>query len=267
MKHRPRKRFGQNFLVDEWAIAAIVDAISPQQGDNLVEIGPVLGALTRPLLARVNELRAIEIDRDLASRLQHDFGGRLDLYVTEVLAFDFSMLGNGLRVVGNLPYNISSPLLFRLIEFIACIRDIHVMLQREVVARMVAAPGDSDYGRLTVMLQYRFEMEKLLDISAAAFDPAPQVDSAVVRLLPRSAPALRARDERAFSRVVAAAFSQRRKTLRNSLANLVSDEDFEKVRIAPTARAQELSVAQFVALADGVAGAQSAPDAAHADLR
>jgi 16S rRNA (adenine1518-N6/adenine1519-N6)-dimethyltransferase len=141
------------------------------------------------------------------------------------------------------------------------------MLQREVVARMVAAPGDSDYGRLTVMLQYRFEMEKLLDISAAAFDPAPQVDSAVVRLLPRSAPALRARDERAFSRVVAAAFSQRRKTLRNSLANLVSDEDFEKVRIAPTARAQELSVAQFVALADGVAGAQSAPDAAHADLR
>ena len=254
MKHRPRKRFGQNFLVDPAVIAAIVAAIAPARGENLLEIGPGLGALTRPLLAAAGQLHAIEIDRDLAAGLQHELGERLSLHVTDVLEFDVGSLGEELRVIGNLPYNISTPLLFHLAGHADRICDIHVMLQREVVERMVAAPADTHYGRLSVMLQYRFEMEKLLAVPAAAFTPAPKVESAVVRLTPlRPLPHV-ARDEALFARVVAAAFSQRRKTLRNSLRNFVGPADFEALKIAPTARAQELSVAQFVALADRVGG-------------
>ena len=252
MKHQPRKRFGQNFLVDPLVIASIVAAIHPARGEHLIEIGPGLGALTRPLLAAAGQLRAIEIDRDLAAGLTRDFGAGLILHVTDVLRFDFGTLGDGLRVIGNLPYNISTPLLFHLAGYADRIRDIHVMLQKEVVERMIAVPADSNYGRLSVMLQYRFAMEKLLDVPSAAFDPAPAVESAVVRLAPRRPPPHTARDEPLFARVVAAAFSQRRKTLRNSLANFVAPEDFAALGIAPTARAQELSVAQFVALADHV---------------
>ncbi len=250
MKHRARKRFGQNFLVDESAIAAIIGAIRPRPGERLVEIGPGLGALTRPLLAAAGSLDAIEIDRDLAQSLQQEFGAQLNLHATDVLRFDFASLGSGLRIIGNLPYNISTPLLFHLAHCTDLINDIHVMLQKEVVERMVAAAGDSNYGRLSVMLQYRFAMEKLLDVPGAAFDPVPKVDSAVVRLIPLRPQPRVARDERQFTAVVATAFSQRRKTLRNSLRKLVTQTAFESLGIAPAARAQELSVAQFVALAD-----------------
>ena len=250
MKHQARKRFGQNFLTDELAIAAIIAAIQPAPGECLVEIGPGLGALTRPLLAAAGNLHAIEIDRDLAHALQQEFGARLDLHAIDVLRFDFAALGADLRVIGNLPYNISTPLLFHLADCADRIRDIHVMLQKEVVERMVAAPGDSDYSRLSVMLQYRFALEKLLDVPAAAFDPVPKVDSAVIRLTPlRPLPCV-ARNEAQFARVVATAFSQRRKTLRNSLRTLIAEPAFDALGIRPAARAQELAVAQFVALAD-----------------
>ena len=252
MKHQPRKRFGQNFLVDAGVIAAIVAAIRPARDDIIVEIGPGLGALTRPLLAAVGHMHAIEIDRDLAAALEREFAPRLTVHATDVLGFDFAPLGNGVRVIGNLPYNISTPLLFHLAGYCAQIRDLHVMLQQEIVARMVATPSDSNYGRLSVMLQYRFEMEKLIDVPAAAFDPAPKVESAVVRLAPLRPLPCAARDEAAFASIVKAAFSQRRKTLRNSLSAFVSELELRALAIAPTARAQELSVAQFVAIADYV---------------
>ena len=252
MKHQPRKRFGQNFLVDAGVIAAIVAAISPARNDRIVEIGPGLGALTRPLLAAVDEMHAIEIDRDLAAALKHELAPRLTVHATDVLGFDFAALGDELRVVGNLPYNISTPLLFHIARYCAQVRDIHVMLQQEIVARMVAAPSHSARGRLSVMLQYRFELEKLLDVPAAAFAPAPKVASAVIRLTPLRPPPCAARDEVWFARIVKAAFSQRRKTLRNSLSAFLAEPDLRLLAIAPAARAQELSVAQFVAIADYV---------------
>ena len=259
MKHRPRKRFGQNFLVDAGVIAAIVAALHPARGEHIVEIGPGLGALTGPLLAVVEELHAIEIDRDLATRLEAEFAPRLTLHVADVLHFDFAALGDDLRVIGNLPYNISTPLLFHVLRFCSQIRDIHVMLQKEVVARMVAAPSDGNYGRLSVMLQYRFELEKILDVPAAAFSPAPEVESAVVRLTPLRPLKYPAHDESVFARVVAAAFSQRRKTLRNSLKGIISESDFTAVGIDPTARPQDLGVQRFVAIANHVSGRDHEP--------
>jgi 16S rRNA (adenine1518-N6/adenine1519-N6)-dimethyltransferase len=250
VKHRPRKRFGQNFLVDAGVIAAVVAAIRPERGERVVEIGPGLGALTRPLLAATGQMDAIEIDRDLAKALTDEFGDHVTLHVTDVLKFDFAALGSDLRVVGNLPYNISTPLLFYLAGCSERIRDIHVMLQREVVARMVAAPSDSDYGRPSVMLQYRFAMEKLLDVPAAAFNPAPKVESAVMRLIPLRPLPHPARDEKLFARIVGAAFSQRRKALRNSLGDYLSQTEFAALTIAPMARAQDLGVAQYVAIAN-----------------
>ena len=260
MKHLPRKRFSQNFLVDEGVIDAIVAAVGPAHGDCLVEIGPGLGALTRPLLAAIGQLHAVEIDRDLAAGLNKEFGDRLVLHVTDALKFDFAKPGPNLRVIGNLPYNISTPLLFHLADFADRIRDIHVMLQKEVVARMVARPADSNYGRLSVMLQYRFESEKLLDVPAAAFNPQPRVDSAVVRLTPLRPVRQPAHDEALFARIVSAAFSQRRKTLRNSLRAWLTEAEFSSLAVAPTARAQELSVAQFVAIANHVVHRSARPD-------
>ena len=252
MKHQPRKRFGQNFLVDAGVIAAIVAAIRPARDDCIVEIGPGLGALTRPLLAAVEHMHVIEIDRDLAAALKREFATRLTVHAADVLRFDFAALGGDLRIVGNLPYNISTPLLFHIARYCVQVRDIHVMLQKEIVARMVAAPSDSNYGRLSVMLQYRFELEKLIDVPAGAFDPAPKIESAVVRLAPLRPPPFAACDEAWFARIVKAAFSQRRKTLRNSLGAFLSDAELHSLAIAPAARAQELSVAQFVAIADYV---------------
>jgi len=183
--HQARKRFGQNFLADPHYVARIVQAVDPRSGDNLVEIGPGLAAITGALIERAERIAAIEIDRDLAARLRERFPpDRLALHEADALAFDFGTLGDELRVVGNLPYNISSPLLFHLASFEARLRDIHVMLQREVVARMTASPGTADYGRLSVMLQVRFRMARLFTVPAGAFRPAPKVESAVARLVP-----------------------------------------------------------------------------------
>ena len=253
-RHVPRKRFGQHFLIDEAAIGAIVAAIAPRPDDRMAEIGPGLGALTAPLAACLAHLHVIEIDRDIVARLREMYpAARVTVHEGDALRFDFAALGPRLRVVGNLPYNISTPLLFHLAEHAAALSDIHVMLQKEVVQRMVATPAASDYGRLSVMLQYRFEMELILGIPPGAFRPPPKVESAVVRMVPFARLPHRARDEVMFSRIVAAAFSQRRKTLRNTLKAYFKAADFETVGVDAGLRAQDLGVAEFVRLADHVA--------------
>ena len=257
--HIPRKRFGQNFLVSQAVIDRIVAAIAPRPGDRRVEIGPGLGALTAPLMERLGHLDVVEIDRDLIARLSRRFPPeRLTIHEGDVLKFDFASLAEsssaGLRVVGNLPYNISTPLLFHLAQVAPLLRDLHFMLQREVVMRMVAPPGNGDYGRLSVMLQYRFEMEHLFDVPAEAFDPAPKVDSAIVRMIPRPVAALAAADEALFARVVSAAFGQRRKMLRNTLRGLIDAAQLEELGTSPSARAEELGVADFVRIANYLAG-------------
>lgn len=251
---RPRKRFGQHFLADAQYARRIVDAIDPQRGDNVVEIGPGLGALTDALVARVGRIAAIEIDRDLAARLRERFQpDRLELRVADALAFDFATLGTGLRVVGNLPYNISSPLLFHLVGDANRIRDIHVMLQREVVARMTAQPSTPDYGRLTVMLQSRFSITRLFGVPAGAFRPPPKVESAVARLVPLAAARPAIADEALFVRIVSAAFGQRRKTLRNALSAVCDESALRTSGIDPGARGETLSVTDFVRLANALA--------------
>jgi 16S rRNA (adenine1518-N6/adenine1519-N6)-dimethyltransferase len=258
-RHHPRKRFGQNFLVDTHYIGRIVDAIAPREGDNLVEIGPGLAALTAALIERAGHLTAIEIDRDLAARLAADFPAeRLTLHVADALAFDFATLGERLRVVGNLPYNISSPLLFHLAQYESRLVDVHVMLQKEVVARMTAAPGTPDYGRLTVMLQARFAVTRLFIVPPGAFRPAPAVDSAVARLVPLGAAKPDIADPALFARIVAAAFGQRRKTMRNALSPLCDAPSLEAAGIDPGARGETLSVADFVRLANRLATTQAA---------
>jgi 16S rRNA (adenine1518-N6/adenine1519-N6)-dimethyltransferase len=252
--HPPRKRFGQHFLADRHYAARIVDAVDPAPGDNLVEIGPGLGALTDALIERAGKISAIEIDRDLAARLRERFtADRLALHEADALAFDFASLGAGLRVVGNLPYNISTPLLFHLAAYETRLRDIHVMLQREVVARMTALPDTVDYGRLSVMLQARFRVSRLFTVPAGAFRPAPKVESAVARLLPLGADRPAIADEALFARIVAAAFGQRRKTLRNALSALCDEAALRSSGIDPGARGETLSVADFVRLANSLA--------------
>jgi 16S rRNA (adenine1518-N6/adenine1519-N6)-dimethyltransferase len=246
VRHRPRKRFGQHFLADEQVIAEIIAAIRPRPHDRMLEIGPGLGALTRPLLAAVDHLHVIEIDRDLVAQLKRTFPPqRLTVHEGDALRFDVAALGPGLRVVGNLPYYISTPLLFHLADQAAALHDIHAMLQKEVVARMAAMPGTRDYGRLTVMLQHRFVAEQVLVVPAGAFRPPPRVESAVVRLTPRREPALPC-DERLFGELVARAFTQRRKTLRNALADYFSSGDFSALGLDPGARAEQLSVEDYV---------------------
>lgn len=253
MKHVPRRRFGQNFLVDRGIINAIVAAIGPQRTDTMVEIGPGLGALTEPLLACVDHLHVVEIDRDLIARLkQRHPPERLTIHEGDALAFDFPKIGHGLRLVGNLPYNISTPLLFHLAAFGDAVRDMHFMLQKEVVERLVAVPGDSDFSRISVMLQYRFHLEWLLDVPPESFDPAPKVDSAVVRLIPKAAAELDARDPGRLERVVQQAFSQRRKMLRNTLKGLLDEAAFAELGIDPTARAEDLAVADYVRIANAL---------------
>ncbi|UJP06457.1 MAG: 16S rRNA (adenine(1518)-N(6)/adenine(1519)-N(6))-dimethyltransferase RsmA [Nitrosomonas sp.] len=251
MQHNPRKRFGQNFLTDVSVIAQIIAEIAPQKTDCIVEIGPGLGALTRPLLKIIDHLHAIEIDRDLATRLQTEFlPEHLTVHAVDALRFDFAHFGRRLRIVGNLPYNISTPLLFHLSRFSHHILDMHFMLQKEVVERMVAAPSTSDYGRLSVMLQYRFDMECVLGVSAACFRPVPKVESAVVRLNPRRQEPLTANNESLLAEIVAAAFSQRRKTLRNTLQRYLVPNDFAALNIDPGLRAENLSVERYVAIAN-----------------
>lgn len=254
-KHVARKRFGQNFLIDPQVIADIVNAVAPQRDDCVVEIGPGLGALTDPLLKRLDHLHVVEIDRDIIARLKKCYlPEKLTIHAGDALSFDFSTLASGsaagLHIVGNLPYNISTPLLFHLAGFAECVRDMYFMLQKEVVERMVAEPGTADFGRLSVMLQYRFVMDWLLDVPPESFDPAPKVDSAVVRLIPRPGAELSARDETKFAAVVSAAFGQRRKMLRNNLKGLLEDGDFSALDISPTCRAEELSVEDYIRIAN-----------------
>jgi 16S rRNA (adenine1518-N6/adenine1519-N6)-dimethyltransferase len=250
-RHIPRKRFGQNFLADPHYVDRILAAVDPRPGDAIVEIGPGLAALTARLIERAEHISAIEIDRDLAARLRQRFpASQLTLVEGDALAFDFASLGSDLRVVGNLPYNISSPLLFHLAAFASSLRDLHLMLQREVVDRMTAAPGTADYGRLTVMLQVRFAVTRLFVVPPGAFRPAPKVDSAVARLVPLRERAPAIADPQSFARVVMAAFSQRRKTLRNALAALCDAATLEAAGIDAGARGETLAVDDFVRLAN-----------------
>jgi 16S rRNA (adenine1518-N6/adenine1519-N6)-dimethyltransferase len=249
--HVARKRFGQNFLVDRGVIAAIVATIAPQRSDTLVEIGPGLGALTEPLLARLDHLHVVEIDRDLIARLHRQHAPEmLTVHAGDALAFDFATIGSDLRLVGNLPYNISTPLLFHLAEYGGIVRDMHFMLQKEVVERMVAEPGDSEFSRISVMLQYRFHLEWLLDVPPDSFDPPPRVQSAVVRLIPKDVAELNARSQEKLSQVVRIAFSQRRKMLRNTLKGALSETGFAELGIDPTCRPEDISVADYVRIAN-----------------
>jgi 16S rRNA (adenine1518-N6/adenine1519-N6)-dimethyltransferase len=249
---RARRRFGQHFLHDPKVIERIVATIDPRPGQALIEIGPGRGALTAPLLQRAGELTAIEIDRDLAGALQARFGAPLKLIVADVLDVDFTTLRadrKPLRVIGNLPYNISTPLLFYLLAQRGAILDMHFMLQREVVERMVAVPGSKAYGRLTVMLAPWVRVESVLDVGAGAFRPAPKVASAVVRITPFAGPAFPILSTERFERVVRAAFSQRRKTLRNALKGLVSEEQLRGLAIDPGLRPERLEPRQFALIA------------------
>lgn len=254
MQHRPRKRFSQNFLVDRHFIQRIVDAIAPRPDDALVEIGPGRGALTRPLLERVDRLTVIEIDRDLAGALQVAFPpGRLDVRVEDALEVNLAQIGSRLRVVGNLPYHISSPLLFHCAQYAGHIQDMHFMLQAEVVDRMAAGPGTPEYGRLSVMLQAQFAVERLFGVPAGAFNPVPAVESAVVRLTPLGSARPELADQALFEAVVAAGFGQRRKTLRNALQHHIDAKALTGLGIDPGVRAETLRVATFVAIANFIA--------------
>jgi 16S rRNA (adenine1518-N6/adenine1519-N6)-dimethyltransferase len=247
--HKAKKKFGQNFLVDEQIIADIIRAIRPEPGDNMVEIGPGLGALTRPLLKLLNTLHVVEIDRDIIARLKSDYPqDKIVIHEGDALKFDFAGLPAPLRIVGNLPYNISSPLLFHFSDYAARITDMHFMLQNEVVERMVAAPSTPEYGRLSVMLQYRFYMEKLIDVPPESFRPAPKVDSAIVRMIPIPAEKITVKDEALFAKVVSAAFGQRRKTLRNTLKSRLGEADFAQLGIDAQLRAENLGVAEFASI-------------------
>ncbi len=248
MKHIARKRFGQHFLTDGAIIDAIVDAIAPQPGQALVEIGPGLGAMTDPLVARSEKLTVIELDRDLAQRLRKR--PELEVIESDVLQVDFTALararGQKLRIVGNLPYNISTPILFHLLDSSEHVVDQHFMLQKEVVDRMAAAPGNKDYGRLSVMLQWRYAIESVLDVPPESFDPPPRVDSAVVRMLPL-APRVGI-DAALLGELVRVAFSQRRKLLRNTLGRWLTERGFAG-QFDVQRRAEEVPVSEYLALA------------------
>lgn len=250
--HRPRKRFGQHFLNDRSVVERIIASIDPQPGDRLVEIGPGLGALTLPLLQRVERLEAVEIDRDAVRHLRATTNpAALHVHEGDVLAFDFGALREGaqkLRLVGNLPYNISTPLLFKLIERREHLRDMHFMLQKEVVERMAATAGQDHYGRLSVMLAPWLKVEPLFDVSPAAFRPPPRVMSTIVRLTAHEVAPFKLHAPARFAAIVAAAFSQRRKTLRNALKPLLSEQQILKAGIDPSLRAEVIAPAAFAAL-------------------
>jgi 16S rRNA (adenine1518-N6/adenine1519-N6)-dimethyltransferase len=258
--HIPRKRFGQHFLHDPGILRRIVQAIAPQRGQAMIEIGPGDGALTLPLLRELGRLTVIELDRDLVPRLRASAAGvgELEIINADVLNVDFSALAAGakLRVVGNLPYNISSPILFHCLDHIDAIEDMHFMLQKEVVERMAAAPGSKVYGRLSVMLQLVCRVDPLLNVPPGAFRPPPKVDSAVVRLTPRALAERPAADSALIARIVKAAFGQRRKTLSNALAGVVTPDQIIAAGIEPRVRAEQLAPAAFVAWARVVGHAE-----------
>jgi 16S rRNA (adenine1518-N6/adenine1519-N6)-dimethyltransferase len=251
-KHRARKRFGQHFLADPGVTDAIIRAVHPTKDDVIVEIGPGQGAITDTLARSAGHLHAVELDRDLVARLRQQYDGNPDVTVHEAdaLRFDFSTLSDRIRVVGNLPYNISTPLLFHLLKFRDQIIDMHFMLQKEVVDRMAAEPGSKTYGRLGIMLGCHLNIESLFDVPPDAFDPPPAVTSAVVRLDPLPASTFQIDDEAGFSTLVATAFMQRRKTLRNSLKKLVERPDFEAAGIDAGLRPEQVSIADYVRLSN-----------------
>ena len=251
MRHSPRKRFGQKFLQNRHIIDDIVRAINPQAEDNMLEIGPGLGALTEPLLRRLNHLTAVEIDTDLQKYLAElaIAQGKLRLVAADALTLDYSQFGSQLRVVGNLPYNISTPLLIHLLRFTSSIEDMHFMLQKEVVERIAAEPGSKAYGRLTVMLQYHCAVDYLFDVPPEAFDPRPKVDSAVVRLIPHRVSPFEEVSKAQLERLVASAFAMRRKTLNNNLKGIITAEQLSTLGIDGSKRPEQISISEYVQLA------------------
>ncbi|AMO74176.1 MULTISPECIES: 16S rRNA (adenine(1518)-N(6)/adenine(1519)-N(6))-dimethyltransferase RsmA [Pseudomonas] len=257
-QHRARKRFGQNFLHDAGVIHRILRAIAPKEGQHLLEIGPGQGALTEGLVDSGAQLDVIELDLDLIPQLKWRFGLKPNfrLHQGDALKFDFATLpqaGEKLRVVGNLPYNISTPLIFHLLEHAGIIQDMHFMLQKEVVERLAAEPGGGDWGRLSIMVQYFCKVDYLFTVGPGAFNPPPKVESAIVRLAPYAEPPHPAKDHRLLERIVREAFNQRRKTLRNTLRSLMSIEDIEAAGVDPSLRPEQLDVADFVRLANRLA--------------
>jgi 16S rRNA (adenine1518-N6/adenine1519-N6)-dimethyltransferase len=252
--HQARKRFGQHFLTSDEIIQQIVHAVSPQQGDTIVEIGPGQGAITTPLAQLATTLHAIEFDRDLVPRLIRRYAdnNNVRIHEADALTFDFASLGDRLRIVGNLPYNISTPLLFHLLQFRDSIEDMHFMLQKEVVDRMAAQPGNKSYGRLTIMLGCALEVVPLFDVPREAFSPAPKIVSSVVRMRPIPQPNFRIDDTAAFESLVKLAFSRRRKTLRNALQGMATVGDIDAVGLDPTIRPEQVGIANWVALANKI---------------
>jgi 16S rRNA (adenine1518-N6/adenine1519-N6)-dimethyltransferase len=255
MAHIPRKRFGQNFLHDHNIIYNIISSIQAKSGQHWVEIGPGQGALTEPLLTAGVRLDVVELDRDLVVLLTDKFKQypNLKIHSADALKFDFSALADNeqkLRIIGNLPYNISTPLMFHLLDNAYCIEDMHFMLQKEVVDRICAVPGSKKYGRLSVMMQYYCAAELLFDVPPESFDPVPQVMSAIVRLVPHQQPPVAVNDIDNLNRIVAQAFSQRRKTLRNSLKKMITEEEFAALGIDSTLRAENISLADFAGLSN-----------------
>ena len=256
--HVARKRFGQNFLHDPTIIGRIISAINPKPDQHLVEIGPGLGALTEEILLEAGALEAIELDRDLIPVLRTKFfryEGKFIIHEADALKFDFASLQNDerpLRVIGNLPYNISTPLIFHLLSFSGLISDMHFMLQKEVVERLAAQPGEDHYGRLGIMAQYYCKVEKLFIVPPGAFNPAPKVDSAIVRLIPHTTLPIEAKDPNLLADVVRTAFGQRRKTLRNNMKGLITGDQLEALGIDPGLRPERLSLAQFIAISDAI---------------
>ncbi len=251
MHHIAKKRFGQNFLNDTYIIDQIIDIINPKPDDFLVEIGPGLAALTKPLLTKVTRLHVVELDRDIISFLKSNFTDNLLIHAGDALKFDYAFTNETtqkIRVVGNLPYNISTPLLFHLAEF-ENILDMHFMLQKEVVERICAAPGNGDYGRLSIMLQYKFDCHKMLDVGRECFTPSPKVESAIVRLKPKARELWQSVDEKRLNHIVTSAFSKRRKTIRNSLNNIISLDTLAALGIDQNKRAENLSVDEYLKLA------------------
>ena len=255
--HKARKRFGQNFLTDDSVIEGIVRAIAPKVGDNLLEIGPGLGAITEPVAELTDLLKVVELDKDLAERLTtHPFiGKKLQIFQADAMQFDFNQVMESekkLKVFGNLPYNISTPLLFHLYEFLDGIENMHFMLQKEVVNRMCAAPNSKAYGRLSIMTQYYCKTIPVIEVPPTAFVPPPKVDSAVIRLIPKDKELRTRATPKTLNRVCLEAFNQRRKTLRNSLSNLTTAEELEQLNINPSLRAENLSLDEFITIANFV---------------
>ncbi len=253
--HQAKKRFGQNFLHNDAVISDIIDAINPESGENLIEIGPGLGALTEPVIERAGKLSVVELDRDLAHRLRHHpfLANDLTIYETDALKFDFSQLADEdkpLRIFGNLPYNISTPLIFHLLSFKDKVQDMHFMLQKEVVERMAAGPNCKAYGRLSIMTQYQCQVLPVMEIGPEAFKPAPKVDSAIVRLIPHANISNPVKDIDALNTVCLTAFNQRRKTIRNSFKKLITLEQLSKLDIDANLRPENLCLDQYIKLAN-----------------